>query len=169
MYDSSFIRACELCPEGYIPLGFLRVLKFEDFIFVCKGKKSVSLDNLKMITKLSEGAELSPEDVLPVDVWIEDDFRKRELIECWAVSLDDPWSAADENITIGYNVFDAYREDSPRGGQFRAVYKTVGYEMITAKLYGYGDGWKQALSDCLAWRNRVQRVYNKEFNLDKEV
>ena len=104
------------------------------------------------------------------DVYYTDDFEvfyngiNKELstedLEEWAIWLNSPWSQTCESYTITYNCDDAYTQIDFNKPLWKCEYAVVGYDMITASIFGYGGTEDAALQDCKNHFKMLQNKYN---------
>lgn len=85
-----------------------------------------------------------------------------EDLECWAVTANSPWSQAHERYTIKCNCKDAYTEMDKNDFVWKCKYSIIGYDMIEAAVYGYGNTEGEALSECIKHFKEIQEMFNKE-------
>ena len=83
-------------------------------------------------------------------------------LEEWAVWLNSPWSQADEKYVITVNCKDAYTQMDESEYLWKCEYSIVGYECISASVFGYGNTEFEALKDCKNHFQMLQDKYNKE-------
>ena len=103
------------------------------------------------------------------DIYYTDDFEtfysrtnqelSTEDLEEWAIWLNSPWSQICESYKITYNCDNAYTQVDCNN-PWKCEYTVVGYDMITASIFGYGDTEAAALQDCKNRFNALQDKYN---------
>ena len=86
----------------------------------------------------------------------------QEDLEMWSEWLNSPWSQEHEKYIIELNCIDAYTPMDKKEPSYRAYYQIVGYEGITAVVYGYGNTPQESLQDCMNHFEYLQKEYNKE-------
>lgn len=101
-------------------------------------------------------------------IFINDDMRfvyedgttvDAETLECWAALLNSPWSYANDQITIKFNVgkdFKLVAGEPP----YICTREVVGYDAMTATCVSYGASPDNALTECLALWDAIQRQFN---------
>ena len=85
-----------------------------------------------------------------------------EDLEEWAVTLNSPWSQADEEYLITLNCKNAYTPMDENEPIWRCEYTIVGYDCITATVFGYGSTDMEALEECKKHFQWLQNKYNPE-------
>ena len=83
-------------------------------------------------------------------------------LEEWSVWLNSPWSQADESYEINVNCKDAYTQMGEEEPIWKCEYYIVGYECISASVFGYGNTEIEALEDCKNHFQMLQDKYNVE-------
>ena len=83
-------------------------------------------------------------------------------LEDLALLINSPWSQADESYTIKINCKDRYTAMDHEDPKWKCEYKVVGYDAITAAIFGYGNTEEEALADCKRLFRLLQKNYNKE-------
>ena len=101
-----------------------------------------------------------------------DDFEKfykdksielaKEELEVWSTWLNSPWSQTYEKYITEINCRDEYTKLIKDDPIYRTYYQVVGYEYVTAIVYGYGNTPQESLQDCINNFNYLQKKYNKE-------
>lgn len=102
-----------------------------------------------------------------------DDFKKfykengeelsNEELKYWAVWVNSPWSQAHEHYQISPNCKDAYTQMDKNNPAWRCEYYIVGYDGISASIFGYGDETEiQSLKDCINNFQFLQYQYNPD-------
>lgn len=91
-----------------------------------------------------------------------DEELTSEDLEEWAVTINSPWSQADEKYEITVNCKNAYTPMDESEPIWRCKYYTIGYECISAYVFGYGNTEVEALEDCKNHFNMLQNKYNPE-------
>lgn len=85
-----------------------------------------------------------------------------EDLEEWALTLNSPWSQADERYEIEVNCKNAYTPMDENDPIWRCEYSIVGYDCISASVFGYGNTEAEALTDCTKHFQMLQSKYNPE-------
>lgn len=101
-----------------------------------------------------------------------DDFEKfykdksieltKEELEVWSTWLNSPWSQTYEKYITGINCRDGYTKLIKEDPIYRTYYQVVGYEYVTAIVYGYGNTTQESVQDCINHFEYLQKTYNKE-------
>lgn len=85
-----------------------------------------------------------------------------EDLEEWALTLNSPWSQADERYEIEVNCKNAYTQMDENEPIWRCEYSIVGYDCISASVFGYGNTEVEALENCKNHFQMLQDKYNPE-------
>lgn len=85
-----------------------------------------------------------------------------EDLEEWSVWLNSPWSQAHERYEISCNCKDGYTEMDKDDFLWKCEYSIVGYDGISASIFGYGNTEEESLIDCKKHFKYLQDNYNKE-------
>ena len=107
----------------------------------------------------------------PKAIYYTDDFKtffdkdgnvlNQDTIEEWAEWLNSPWSCTTESWVITFNMqSNGYEPD--KENIYKCEYIVVGYECVTATVFGYGKTEAEALQSCKEHFEYLQKEYNKE-------
>lgn len=91
-----------------------------------------------------------------------DEELTNEDLEEWAITINSPWSQADEKYLIAVNCKNAYTPLDENEPIWRCEYSIVGYDCISASVFGYGNTEAEALADCQNHFKMLQSKYNPE-------
>lgn len=91
-----------------------------------------------------------------------DEELTNEDLEEWAVTINSPWSQADEKYEISLNCKSPYIPMDENEPMWRCRYCIIGYEFISASVFGYGNTEAEALVDCKDHFQMLQDKYNPE-------
>ena len=83
-----------------------------------------------------------------------------EDLENWAVWLNSPWSQDHEKYIIELNCKDAYTPMDKNEPKWKCEYFIVGYDGISAAVFGYGNTETEALAECKKHFQMLQNKYN---------
>lgn len=83
-------------------------------------------------------------------------------IEDLAVLINSPWSQDTESYSIKVNCKDGYTEMNSEDPTWKCEYKVIGYDGITATIFGYGNTEVEALTNCKNLFKILQENYNEE-------
>ena len=83
-------------------------------------------------------------------------------LEMWSEWLNSPWSQEFEKYITELNCIDSYTPMDENEPDYRTYYQVVGYEGITAIVYGYGNTPQESLQDCINHFEYLRKEYNKE-------
>ena len=101
-----------------------------------------------------------------------DDFEKfykdknieltKEELEEWSTWLNSPWLQSYKKYITEINCRDGYTKLIKEDPIYRTYYQVVGYEYVTAIVYGYGNTPQESVQDCINHFEYLQKTYNKE-------
>lgn len=91
----------------------------------------------------------------------DEELNNNDLIQ-WAVWINSPWSQAHEGYNIRCNCKDAYTEMNKNEPIWKCEYSIVGYDGISASVFGYGNTEVKALNSCKSHFQMLQDKYNTE-------
>lgn len=91
-----------------------------------------------------------------------DEELSNEDLNEWAVCANSPWSQAHETYEIKVNCKDAYTEMDENEPIWKCEYYVIGYDGISASVFGYGYTEIEALEDCKNHFQMLQDKYNPE-------
>lgn len=89
-----------------------------------------------------------------------DDELSKDDIEIWSKWINSPWFQDHEQYIIDVNCKNAYTPMDENDPIWRCEYSIVGYDMITASVFGYGNTEVEALEDCKNHFQMLQDKYN---------
>lgn len=81
----------------------------------------------------------------------------QDELEQWSIWLKSSWIKDDEIYVTEFNKSSKENEQ-----KYRTYYQVIGYEGITAVVYGYGNTPQESLQDCMNHFEYLQKEYNKE-------
>ena len=91
-----------------------------------------------------------------------DEVLNNEDLEQWAVWINSPWSQAHESYERRCNCKDAYTQMDENEPIWKCEYSIVGYDGISASVFGYGNTEAEALESCMKHFQMLQDKYNTE-------
>lgn len=91
-----------------------------------------------------------------------DEALNNDDLEQWAVWFNSSWSQAHESYEIRCNCKDAYTQMDENEPTWKCKYSIVGYEGISASVFGYGNTEVEALENCKNHFQMLQDKYNTE-------
>ena len=89
------------------------------------------------------------------------ELTEEELNE-WSTWLNSPWLQSYMKYFTEINCRDGYTTLIKEDPIYRTYYQVIGYEYVTAIVYGYGNTPQESLQDCINNFNYLQKKYNKE-------
>lgn len=91
-----------------------------------------------------------------------DEEITKEDMEEWAILINSPWSQVHEKYEIKCNCKDAYTKMNVNEPDWKCEYSIVGYDGISASIFGYGNTEIEALESCKRHFRMLQGKYNSE-------
>jgi hypothetical protein len=89
-----------------------------------------------------------------------------EELKDLALWINSPWSYEEEKYTITCKELDFVEGEDRYNAQWECEYEVIGYDAITAVIYGYGGSPSEAFMSCTDLFERLQQEYNPD---DKSV
>lgn len=91
----------------------------------------------------------------------DEELNNNDLIQ-WAVWINSPWSQAHKSYEIRCNGKDTYTQMDENEPAWECEYSIVGYDGISASVFGYGNTEVEALESCKSHFQMLQDKYNTE-------
>ena len=91
-----------------------------------------------------------------------DEELSDEALSEWAICVNSPWSQINETYEVKLNCKDAYTKMDANAPLWKCKYHVIGYDAISASIFGYGDTEVEALKDCKNHFEMLQDKYNPD-------